>query len=879
MTQAPGRYRTLALAALLVATAVAGLVPTGAQASGSCDWQVSGTLPAGLLGEQVDAVSQATDPVPQACWGESFLLEGSKIGDDFDVCYTDGTQTLACFESPAEEQGLIPTGATEAEVTYWAGAAGTYHLQAPVGQQGPVTNPVTLYLHSDPTGVGPADASTDESRMDRRPPSGPAPSVWHSAWGLSGGSPDTIYDAHWVWRPDQGYDIDQAPVQVTFHATTLGTGVASGVVWYVDLYSDGQRVATNRDQGGTRSVAMGPGEVSEITVDLGLVTAGGQRLVAQVTPRHIDTGAANAILYDSQAYPSRLTIGQTYVDDEPPSQVENLSAGARNDTAVAVAWSPAEDDLYVDRYEILRGTEPDQLTQVASIEETLYMDTGLAPETTYHYRVRAVDAAGNTGLLSEPDQATTAEAGTRLVPEDRSVTVVAVVDDAFNPYHFDLLAHQHPWNRDATSDNDINLYADPSTYIEGYPGAQALPITIPTDPGHDVGDLYQEDAGLWDQMEGSTAKTSNLYWLPGTKIVGALNLSGAFLAPHDDEEQLEPNDAHGTRSAASAVGNWNGACPDCLVVLVEGFEPEALRWAATQPWIDVVSNSYGHSAAPVARDNIYTGAPVETTRAASEAGQVIVFSAGNGLANSFVAPAHTYTSSEKGPDWMVTVGAVDPQSDDTYAGAGKPVDIASVGDDYPSTGGTTANGTGTHSGTSNAAPVVAGTFAQVLQRARELLGDTSAGHANGTVAQGDPVTCGLALETCALGDGALDRSELRDLVFHSVLPSPTEVSCCQTTLPTTQHAYYHQGHGVVHGILDGRQVHRDQVSGMVAVATGDQAPPDRPTGETDWFVVDSKCRQALWGPWSGGYYDGTEPALDPAEDPLAIAYDQICSKL
>jgi hypothetical protein len=29
---------------------------------------------------------------------------------------------------------------------------------------------------------------------------------------------------------------------------------------------------------------------------------------------------------------------------------------------------------------------------------------------------------------------------------------------------------------------------------------------------------------------------------------------------------------------------------------------------------------------------------------------------------------------------------------------------------------------------------------------------------------------------------------------------------------------------------------------------------DRPEGEREWMVVDSFCRQHLWGPWKGGYY-------------------------
>ena len=43
---------------------------------------------------------------------------------------------------------------------------------------------------------------------------------------------------------------------------------------------------------------------------------------------------------------------------------------------------------------------------------------------------------------------------------------------------------------------------------------------------------------------------------------------------------------------------------------------------------------------------------------------------------------------------------------------------------------------------------------------------------------------------------------------------------------------------------------------------------------------DSKCRQRLWGSWSGGYYDGvTEPAPVPTEDTLAWLFDERCSDI
>jgi len=238
----------------------------------------------------------------------------------------------------------------------------------------------------------------------------------------------------------------------------------------------------------------------------------------------------------------------------------------------------------------------------------------------------------------------------------------------------------------------------------------------------------------------------------------------------------------------------------------------------------------------------------------------------------------TYTTGEKGPDWIVTVGANSPSNDQNYLGAGKPVDISSVGQSYPSTGGGTANGTGTHSGTSNAAPVTAGMFAKVLQEARELLGDGSPGHLEGVVASGEPIACGAAVPGCALGDGILTRAELQTLVYTNVLPSPQQIAA-QNVIPTTQYAYYYQGHGALIGRLRGDDQWNAEWTGMIANAIGAQAASARPPGEREWFVVDSKCRQRFWGSWTGGYFTGTAPSLDPIEHPLASAFDGWCSQV
>jgi hypothetical protein len=64
----------------------------------------------------------------------------------------------------------------------------------------------------------------------------------------------------------------------------------------------------------------------------------------------------------------------------------------------------------------------------------------------------------------------------------------------------------------------------------------------------------------------------------------------------------------------------------------------------------------------------------------------------------------TLFSSQEGPDWIVTVGAISPQGN-RYSGSGKPAKVAAPGLSYPAAGGPNVNGQAQFSGTSNAAPV------------------------------------------------------------------------------------------------------------------------------------------------------------------------------
>jgi hypothetical protein len=338
----------------------------------------------------------------------------------------------------------------------------------------------------------------------------------------------------------------------------------------------------------------------------------------------------------------------------------------------------------------------------------------------------------------------------------------------------------------------------------------------------------------------------------------------------------------GTTSVA--VGNIHGACPQCLLVFLQYTDEEsaerALTWAMKQPWIDAISNSYGFSATLEVRDRVYNGTDVATEKVASERGQSVFFSAGNGLENAFTVPNSTLLSSQEGPDWVVTVGATDPNGKD-YTGTGKPADVAGIGTGYPSAYGstTTTNGSA-FSGTSNATPQVAGTYAQTLWQLRHALLGASRVQTGGVVAKGRPVGCA----SCELKDGILTATELRKLVFHGAIPTAggyTDglLSVAQTP-GVADSRFAAEGYGTFRGNLKPGGVAAD-VARIIGPALGTAGPAARPAGEADWFRVDSFCRQHIWGSWSGGDWTPktTLPAPDPAAWPTRTAIQEACPAL
>lgn len=107
-----------------------------------------------------------------------------------------------------------------------------------------------------------------------------------------------------------------------------------------------------------------------------------------------------------------IRLVSSLTDTAPPSAPANLIATAVSSSQVNLIWSGSVDDVGVAGYPVERcqGASCTDFAPLATATGTSFIDSGLAASTAYRYRVRAVDAAGNSSTASNPAAAATPSA-------------------------------------------------------------------------------------------------------------------------------------------------------------------------------------------------------------------------------------------------------------------------------------------------------------------------------------------------------------------------------------------------------------------------------------------------------------------------------------
>ena len=140
---------------------------------------------------------------------------------------------------------------------------------------------------------------------------------------------------------------------------------------------------------------------------------GGDSLYGQYFAGMID----NVRIYNTALTAAQIQSDQStaVTDTAPPSQPGTLSANPVSGGEVDLSWGASTDNVGVTGYLIERcqGADCSNFTQIATVAgtSTTYNDTSVSAGTSYSYRVRATDAAGNLSPYSNTVNASTPSAG------------------------------------------------------------------------------------------------------------------------------------------------------------------------------------------------------------------------------------------------------------------------------------------------------------------------------------------------------------------------------------------------------------------------------------------------------------------------------------
>jgi len=92
-------------------------------------------------------------------------------------------------------------------------------------------------------------------------------------------------------------------------------------------------------------------------------------------------------------------------DTQAPSVPSNLQATGTTTSSITIAWNASTDNVGVTGYDVYQGST---LLGNVSGSTITYTNTGLSANTTYTYKIKAKDAAGNVSAFSNQVSATTA---------------------------------------------------------------------------------------------------------------------------------------------------------------------------------------------------------------------------------------------------------------------------------------------------------------------------------------------------------------------------------------------------------------------------------------------------------------------------------------
>ena len=198
-----------------------------------------------------------------------------------------------------------------------------------------------------------------------------------------------------------------SPLDVT--AVAIGTGTTSDSGSATTSNANDLLIGSNWVLSGTTGPGTGytqrqiSGWDGDILEDQVVNTAGAYNATAPVSP-------SAAWIMQMAAFKAATSGGDT----QTPTAPSSVTATAASSSQINLTWTASTDNVGVTGYRVesCQGASCATFAQIAAPTATSYNATGLAASTSYSFRIRATDAAGNLSVYSN-----TATTSTQSVPD------------------------------------------------------------------------------------------------------------------------------------------------------------------------------------------------------------------------------------------------------------------------------------------------------------------------------------------------------------------------------------------------------------------------------------------------------------------------------
>ncbi len=166
-------------------------------------------------------------------------------------------------------------------------------------------------------------------------------------------------------------------------------------------------------------------------------------------------------------------------DTTPPSPPSSLVASAVSSSQINLSWTASTDNVGVAGYRVERcqGAGCSTYTQIASPSGTSYSDTGLTGSTSYSYRVRANDAAGNLSSYSATASVTT-QATPPPPPPGTGIVVAYAFDESSGTTVIDASGNNRTGNISGATRTTSGKYGNTLSFNEVNSGVMGPSYTI-----------------------------------------------------------------------------------------------------------------------------------------------------------------------------------------------------------------------------------------------------------------------------------------------------------------------------------------------------------------------------------------------------------------